>query len=128
MRKRKRYVQLKDFSSDCQDVCCGVPQGSIFRPTLFILYIYDICNVSSLLNFVLFADDTNVFSSHDDVPTLCKLLNNELQKLSVWCAVNKLSLNFKKTNYMIFDNRSVSSDVNVSIDGIYIERVYVTNF
>ena len=49
------------------NVVCGVPQGSILGPKLFILYVNDICNVSSLLRFVLFADDTNIFLSGDDV-------------------------------------------------------------
>ena len=96
--------------------------------TTVILYINDICNVSSVLNFTLFADDTNIFCSHDNVLSLCRLASNELDKLSVWFAVNKLSLNVDKTNYMIFDNRKVPSDLHVSINGTNIERVNVTKF
>ena len=52
-------------SSDMKTILCGIPQSSILGPTLFLLFINDICNVSKLLKFVLFANDTNIFL--DDV-------------------------------------------------------------
>ena len=82
-------------------VVCGVPQGSILGPKLFIMHINDICNVSNILKFVLFADDTNIFCSGKDINQLSKLLCIELDKLNIWFAVNKLSLNVSKTNFMI---------------------------
>ena len=63
---------------------CGVPQGSILGPKLFILYINDICNASTILKFILFADDTNVFYSGVDIQTLCECISRELNKLHVW--------------------------------------------
>ena len=54
---------------------CGVPQGSILGPKLFILYINDICNASTSLKFILFADDTNVFYSGVDIQTICEVVN-----------------------------------------------------
>ena len=61
LSNRKQFVNIDGCSSELLDVICGVPQGSILGPTLFILYINDICNVSNLVKFILFADDTNVF-------------------------------------------------------------------
>ena len=58
---RKQYVQINNSKSGLLDVLCGVPQGSILGPKLFILYLNDISNVSHILNFILFADDTNMF-------------------------------------------------------------------
>ena len=73
-----------------------MPQGSILGPKLFILYVNDIANVSSLLRFVLFADDTNIFLSGDDAKEISNTLSIELDKLNSWFAVNKLSLNVSK--------------------------------
>ena len=123
-----QYVQIKDQCSDLRNVICGVPQGSILGPKLFILYINDICNVSNLLKFVLFADDTNIFCSHNDIYSLCRMISNELLKLNVWFAVNKLSLNVNKTNYMLFSNCKINSDLIITINNVNIDRVYVTKF
>ena len=107
------------------NVLCGVPQGSIFGPKLFILYVNDIY-VSSLLRFVLFSDDTNIFLSGDDVKEISKTLSKQLDKLNSWFAVNKLSLNVSKTNYMIFGNKKIDKYMNicVRINGLSIDRVY----
>ena len=107
---------------------CGVPQGSILGPILFILYINDICNVSDLVSFVLFADDTNMFCSDSNINSLCRRVCNELQKLKVWFMINKLSLNINKTNFMLFTNRKVSDNIMLKIDNHVIERVYSTKF
>ena len=63
LNNRKQYVEINKVRSDSSKVVCGVPQGSLLGPVLFILYINDICNISKLLNMILFADDTNLFRS-----------------------------------------------------------------
>ena len=80
-------------------IMCGVPQGSILGPLLFILYINDIVKVSTVLNPVLFADDTSLFHAHTDFDTLIKEINEELQKVTTWVHTNKLSLNIKKIKF-----------------------------
>ena len=69
---RKQFVKICDSSSNALGVSRGMPQGSVLRPRLFILYINDICNVSKFLKFLLFADDTNILYSDANV----KHLNN----------------------------------------------------
>ena len=71
----------------------------------FLLYINDICNASTSLKFILFADDTNVFYSGVDIQSICECISRELDKLHVWLYVNKLSLNVDKTNLILFGNR-----------------------
>ena len=56
-----QFVCYNEFHSDLLNISCGVPQGSILVPKLFILYINDLCNISRLVKYILFADDTNLF-------------------------------------------------------------------
>ena len=71
MMNRYQYVNINGTNSDYMNVLCGVPQGSISGPILFILYINDMCNVSTLLKPILFADDTNLFYSGKDITVQC---------------------------------------------------------
>jgi retron-type reverse transcriptase len=99
---RKQFVQFKESRSSEQTIVCGIPQGSILGPLLFILYINDISNASTLTESLTFADDTSVFYSHSDPNYLESVMNEELQMFDVWMKCNKLSVNIKKPNYVIF--------------------------
>ena len=77
MANRSQYVSYNRKTSDIQNVSCCVPQGSIIGPLLFIFYINDFSNVSDILYYVLFADDTNVFLNGRDIH---QLLNTMPQK------------------------------------------------
>ena len=84
------------------------------RSTIF--YINDIHNASDILDLVLFADDTNVFFSHNDLSILTNMINVELPKLSEWFKANKLSINVSKSKYMIFKPRQKRLTVDLSIE------------
>ncbi len=79
---RSKFVSWDNVDSNYLDITCSVPQGSILGPTLFIIYVNDICNVSQLLKCIMFADDTNLIYSHDSANEVQSVLNNELEKLN----------------------------------------------
>lgn len=83
-------------------VTCGVPQGSVPGPKLFMWY--DICNVSKLFNIYIFVDDTNLFSSGSDLEQLPTTEESELKILKQWFCINKLLLNLNKTKVITFWN------------------------
>ena len=102
LSNRKQYVFLNGESSKLQPITSGVPQGSVLGPLLFLLYINDLPNISKVLKFFLFADDTNIFYESDSPISLQQVVNKELKELSSWLIVNRLSLNIDKTNFIIF--------------------------
>ena len=107
LTNRQQYTALGNTVSSRQAVTCGIAQGSSLGPILFLIYINDLPNCSSLLTFRVFADDTNVFALARDLKTLEQLMNiehelqHELKNVKIWCDANKLSTNFSKTNFMI---------------------------
>ena len=70
LEKRLQYVKIDNSKSQLVQVTCGVTQGSVLGPLLFLLYINDICEVSKTLHFILFADDTNLFCFGDNLKQL----------------------------------------------------------
>ena len=130
LSNRHQFVQFNDTSSSQQIIKCGVPQGSILGPLLFLIYINDLCDVSKILDFILFADDTNIFFSHKNVGSLEKTLNEELLKLTTWCQANKLSINYSKSKFMVFKPRQKRQnlDIKLEISNCAIERVKDTIF
>jgi len=86
-------------------ITCGVPQGSTLGPLLFIIYINDL-PLATNLQVRIFADDTNITASHHQKEYLEKIVNNELKNISNWMKLNKLSINYKKTEYIIVTNRN----------------------
>ena len=114
---RSQVTEVDTYlSSKCQ-ISYGVPQGSVLDPLLFLIYINDIHNPSDKLSFFLFADDTNLLYADKNLKSLGETVNNELLKVSEWLNANKLTLNAKKSNYVIFRpyQRKLSYSVNIKM-------------
>lgn len=99
---RYQKVKIGNTLSDECHIECGVPQGSVLGPILFLLYINDIQNSSNILKFHLFADDTSTIYSNNELKNIQEVYNKELIKVSEWLTANKLTLNILKSNVVIF--------------------------
>ena len=104
---RKYFVSANGFTSDLKTVNIGVPQGSTLGPLLFLLYVNDMSNSSSILNFTQFADDTTLAYSCKDLLELKQMLEREVTKVIHWLAANKLVLNLSKTHSMLFSFKRI---------------------
>ena len=95
-------MKYNSVLSSKQTISCGDPQGSVLGPLLFLLFINDIHRSSEILSFILFADDTNIFCSNNNIHALANTVNEELKNISDWLKASKLPLNIKKTQLLIF--------------------------
>lgn len=102
LSNRKQFVCIDNVNSNYLNISCGVPQGSVLGPLLFLIYVNDFYKCSQLFDFHLFADDTNLFMNNKNLSELEALLNQELHQVGIWLSTNKLSLNIDKTSFVIF--------------------------
>ena len=101
LHNRKQFVLVNGHSSRLSNITCGVPQGSVLGPLLFLIYINDLPSTSKSLSFFLITDDTNIYFESDSTDRLIKVINKEQKAVNAWLESNKLSLNIEKTNFVI---------------------------
>jgi len=109
---RKQYTYQAGCSSTLSNIDCGVPQGSVLGPLLFLIYINDICNAVPDDDIFLFADDSNLFIRGKSKIEVMERANLGLSNLNEWFLANKLSLSLDKICYTVFPANKR--------DGIYI--------
>ena len=128
---RSQYVNILDINSEHNRITCGVPQGSILGPLLFIVYINDIIQSSKLAHFIMYADDTNVIFTDKSLCSLEKKVNTELSNICNWLVANKLLLNIDKTKFMYFQTsrkKHAYNKINIKINSTIIEQVEAYKF
>ena len=100
---RKQLVNVNGTESELLNITCGVPQGSILGPLLFLCYVNDMSiSIQSDCKLLLYADDSTIIFSHKDPDVISKKLGKELESCSHWLVDNKLSLHLGKTECIIF--------------------------
>ena len=120
---REQFVSVHGLESEKTKIICGVPQGSVLGPLLFLIFINDLPNATDFLT-LLFADDTTFQESGVDLDQLFAHANLELEKSTNWFKANKLTLNVKKTKFMIFSDSNSSIDKNqLKIGNQMIEQI-----
>ena len=119
---RSQFVKLDGIYSSTVQIKYGVPQGSILGPLLFLIYVNDLPSATNFF-IKLFADDTFLCAQNKNMKVLEKEVNSELEKVFVWLASNKLTLNISKSKYMIFTNtRKNFHEISVKINKTPLEK------
>ena len=113
---------INGHKSDSLSITCGVPQGSILRPLLFLLYINDLPNTSKLLSFHSFADDTNIYCLRKNLNDLELILNQKLHAVAEWMKSNRLALSILKPNFVLFHSKKLKpyKSLNLNTEGVNI--------
>ena len=132
LKRREQYCQITGVRSSRRVIQCGIPQGSCLGPLLFIIYVNDFPQCLSRSSPNMYADDTTVTYSADDIATLCGDLNEELTNISEWMRSNKLSLNASKSEFLIIGHKrqlnGIEKPVQLMIDEDSVRRVHKVKY
>ena len=140
LSNRRQQVMINNCKSNFQSISCGVPQGSILGPLLFLLFINDLPLYTRNVHTDLYADDTTLYDMQDSMKQIENNLQSALNNLHVWCKENGMILNSSKTKVMLvtssqkrqrlerdvldlkFNNDTLNSISNDKILGVFVDN------
>ncbi len=126
LSNRKQATKIGNVFSNTRNISCGVPQGSILGPFLFLCYVNDLPSHLLTTSSFLFADDMALIVRGYDPLQIEMQLNEELVNIAKWFDANKLAMNLKKTKVMHFRHcRNIRNNVelNIALNGEVVESV-----
>ena len=126
LSNRTQRTLANNVLSDIASVKCGIPQGSVLGPLLFLIYINDASNTCTECRIRLYADDTVIYKTgnHDDTDTISGTLQNGLENFNSWCKKNKLTINVSKTKCMWFGPTLLTKkELNLSLNNVLDHKV-----
>ncbi len=133
LKNRTQYVKVGNSKSGIKSIEYGVPQGSVLGPLLFLIYVNDMARAVPDSKIKLFADDTNIFLSGNNLQLLSNKMNDELEKLASWMIANKLCINYEKTYFSVYKPRArikndkstddTERDTQIMINEVHIKLV-----
>ena len=131
LNNRKQICKINNSLSTFQNVSCGIPQGSSLGPLLFLIHINDLPDSLEITEPAMFADDTNLTVTGETSAEIQNKLEGEIQNVLKWLRTNKLTLNEKKTEYMLIGSakrlKQIQNDLIIKINDHVIKRVYNKN-
>ncbi|CAK1585636.1 unnamed protein product [Parnassius mnemosyne] len=124
LANRQQIVQISNYKSGPQQITCGIPQGSILGPLLFLTYINNIVNLNLSGHLSLYADDTCLFYFAHSIHEIISQAQKDLDILNEWFSYNLLTINVTKTSFMVFcaKNKKIPTYTPLKINNITLKR------
>ena len=122
--QRSQTVKFNNSNSSFESINLGVPQGSVLGPLFFLLFINDLAFIIELI-CKMFADDTTLYESDENLDILITKFKKKLEPFIEWCKFNKLDINWSKTFFMFVTNKHIKKKLPkfIAINGVQVEVV-----
>lgn len=130
LSNRRQFVSLSGVTSTEESIICGVPQGSILGPLLFLLFINDVTRCTDEFQYALYADDCTLSYAFSkvDACSVADDVNYALRNVLSWVNLNKLAINVNKTGYLVFSYRGDVEVGDVVVEGFKLNRLDIAKF